>query len=243
MNIRQSFFIFPLLLLGTLLLLASGCKKDDEDKDDIEPITGTYQDLRDGNVYKTVVIGEQVWMAENLRFLPEVVGPGTGSKTARHYYVYGYNGTDVTEAKATANYLTYGVLYNWHAAMAGFDSSMDGVQGICPAGWHLPGDLEWNELSEYLGGKSLAGGKLKETGTSHWKTPNEGATNKSGFTALPGGGRSSNGAFGLNGSNGYWWSSFGSEYAWQWSLSYNVKTLVSHGEFKETGLSVRCVKD
>jgi uncharacterized protein (TIGR02145 family) len=155
-----------------------------------DTLVNIVYDARDGNAYKTVKIGNQIWLAENLKYLPSVVGPGTGSETTPYYYVYGYDGTNVTDAKATSNYTTYGVLYNWPAAMAGSASSNanpSGVQGVCPAGWHLPSDAEWTELTDYLGGKSVAGGKLKETGTTHWASPNTGATNETGFTALPGG--------------------------------------------------------
>lgn len=107
----------------------------------------TFTDPRDGNVYKTVTIGSQVWMAENLAYLPSVVGPGTGSLANPYYYVYDYNGTSVTEAKATTNFQTYGVLYNWYAALE-----------ACPTGWHLPYDSEWKQLSDYLGFTALPGG-------------------------------------------------------------------------------------
>ena len=116
-----------------------------------------FTDARDGTHYDAVKIGNQVWMAENLKYLPSVVGPATGSETAAYYYVYDYDGTDVMAAKATANYTTYGVLYNWPAAM-----------NACPTGWHLPSDAEWTELTDYLGGSGVAGGKLKEIGTTHW---------------------------------------------------------------------------
>src|SRR5574344_601553 len=171
-------------------------------------VYSTIKDARDNQTYRIVTIGSQTWMAENLKYLPSVVGPRTGSKTTPHYYVYGYNGTNVTDAKATANYNTYGVLYNWPAAMNGAASSTtnpSGIQGVCPAGWHLPSDAEWTELTDYLGGASVAGGKLKETGTTHWNSPNTGATNETGFTALPGGCRNSDGAFYSVGDLGYWW--------------------------------------
>ena len=146
-------------------------------KAQIEPslIANGFTDFRDGNHYNVVKIANQVWMAENLKYLPSVVGPPTTSYTLPYYYVYGYYGTDVNAAKATANYTTYGVLYNWAAALTS-----------CPAGWHLPGTGEWTQLTDYLGGLSTAGGKLKETGTAHWASPNTGATNEYGFTALPG---------------------------------------------------------
>ena len=170
----------------------------------------TYKDNRDDKIYAYVTIGTQVWMTENLAYLPSVVGPGTGSNSTAYYYVYGYDGSDVATAKATSNYTTYGVLYNWPAAMNGAassDTNPSGVQGICPPGWHLPSDVEWTTLSDNLGGEYEAGGKMKETGTSHWTSPNTGATNESGFTALPGGYRSGDGAFDYIGGNGDWWSS------------------------------------
>ncbi len=124
-----------------------------------------FTDSRDGTHYNAVKIGNQVWMAENLKYLPSVVGPGTGSQTTPYYYVYGYDSTVVADAKATSNYTTYGVLYNWPAAMneaTSSSSNPSGVQGACPTGWHLPSDAEWTELTDYLGGTSVAGGKLKE---------------------------------------------------------------------------------
>jgi uncharacterized protein (TIGR02145 family) len=154
--------------------------------------SGTFTDIRDNMVYNWIKIGNQVWMAENLKYLPGVVGPTIGSPSTPYYYVSGYNGTSVTEAKSTANFSTYGVLYNWAAAMDGSASSSanpSGVKGVCPTGWHLPSDAEWTQLTDYLGGRSVAGGKLKETGTTHWNSPNTGATNEVGFTARPGGAR------------------------------------------------------
>ena len=194
----------------------------------------TFTDTRDGKVYQTVVIGTQEWMAENLKYLPSVVGPGTGSQSTPYYYVYGYDGTNVADAKATDNYATYGVLYNWTAAM-----------DACPAGWHLPSDAEWTELTDYLGGIIVAGGKLKETGTTHWQSPNRGATNETGFTALPGGYRYYTGDFNLIGTQGYWWSA--TEYlpdgAWYRYMLYSGSYVLSHVYTKADGFSVRCVRD
>jgi uncharacterized protein (TIGR02145 family) len=176
--------------------------------------SNSFMDNRDGNIYKFVTIGTQTWMAENLKYLPSVVPPGTGSRTFPYYYVHGYYGTNVTDAKATSNYTTYGVLYNWPAAMAGSATSNinpSGVKGVCPTGWHLPSDAEWTELTDYLGGEWVAGGKLKATGTFEagtglWYDPNTGATNETGFTALPGGFRNFDGAFVFIGNYGHWWS-------------------------------------
>ena len=199
-----------------------------------ETTSGTFIDSRDGNEYNWVQIGDQIWMAENLKYLPSVVGSGTGSETTPYYYVYGYNGTNVAAAKATDNYATYGVLYNWTAAC-----------NSCPAGWHLPSDAEWTELTDYLGGTSVAGGKLKETGTTHWASPNTGATNETGFTALPGGFRFSIGNFDVIGDNGYWWSSTenNTDNACYRYLNYYNYYLISNYDDEMVGFSVRCVRD
>lgn len=207
----------------------------------------TFTDTRDSTIYSCVTIGNQVWMAENLKYLPSVTGPVTASNSEPYYYVYGYNGTDVTEAKATENYHIYGVLYNWPAAMAGATGSNknpSGVQGICPTGWHMPSDEEWSELRNYLGDDD-AGGKLKETGTTHWNDPNEGATNETGFTALPGGVRSSYGAFYEIGSNGVWWTTTESlvNEAYVWTILYFSSTLGCYNTYMELGCSIRCVRD
>ncbi|MFA5013893.1 MAG: fibrobacter succinogenes major paralogous domain-containing protein [Bacteroidales bacterium] len=216
--------------------------------------TFLFMDLRDFKVYKTVTIGGQVWMAENLAYLPSVNDPGDGSEDAGHtddayYYVNGYGGEGINEnvadAKATTSYQTYGVLYNWTAA-----------QSACPEGWHLPSDDEWKELEMYLGisqeqADSIGergtdqGGKLKEAGTSHWFNPNTGSTNESGFTALPGDCRHTDGSILDVGSNGYWWSStkLGTKIAWCRGLEYynsNVNRTVYKQEF---GFSVRCLRD
>lgn len=210
----------------------------------------TFTDPRDGKVYQTVVIGNQVWMAENLAYLPRVTPAEYGSEDAwgSYYYVYGYDGTNVADAKATDNYATYGVLYNWTAAMDGEASSTtnpSGIQGVCPAGWHLPSEAEWTELTNYLGGTGVAGGKLKETGTTHWNYPNTGATNETGFTALPGGLRGHNGTFGHVGRYGYWWSApeYYASIAWYRSMGSNSSVVNRRNDNTKVGFSVRCVRD
>jgi len=214
----------------------------------LELLNNGFTDTRDNNHYNAIKIGNQIWMAENLAYLPSVVGPGTGSQITPYYYVYGYDGTVVADAKATTNYATYGVLYNWTAAMASSASSSanpSGVQGVCPTGWHLPSDAEWTELKDYLGGQSIAGGKLKETGTTHWNSPNTGATNETGFTALPGGNRLSNGTFNNIGNYGNWWSAteFNTDYAWYRYMYYYTSNVNRYYISKELGYSVRCVRD
>ncbi len=191
-------------------------------------------DSRDGNLYSYKTIGTQVWMTKNMAYLPSVVGPGTGSNSTAYYYVYGYDGSDVATAEATDNYSTYGVLYNWTAA-----------QSACPSGWHLPSDAEWTTLTTYLGGESVAGGKMKEAGESHWTSPNTGATNESGFTALPGGYRTNYGTFSNIGISGTWWSSTedSTSHAWYRYLGYNTSYVFRLSTYKGGGISVRCLRD
>ena len=124
-------------------------------------------------------------------------------------------------------------------------STIAGVQGICPSGWHLPTDGEWTTLTDFLGGESVAGGKMKETGTTHWNPPNTGATNESGFTGIPGGLSNSVGGFSLLGIGGGWWSSSenSGSISWLRSLAYNNIELNRYCNSKMAGWSVRCLKD
>lgn len=205
-------------------------------------------DTRDGNAYKTVNIGAQEWMAENLRYLPQVAPPTNGSASAPFYYVYGYIGDNVDEAKASSKYPTYGVLYNWPAAMAGAESSdlnPSGVQGACPAGWHIPSQSEWLQLIDYLGGMDVAGGMLKETGTANWASPNTGATNETGFTGLPGGYRFTDGSFYSMTAYANWWAATEASPggAFDYFTSYNNSKVGQQAVNKTVGLSVRCIKD
>lgn len=206
-------------------------------------------DPRDSNSYQTILIGTQCWMKENLKYLPSVVGPATGHATNPYYYVYGYSGTDVNAAKATANYATYGVLYNWPAIMQGAASSNSvpsGVQGVCPTGWHVPSHNEWTDFSTYLG--SYAGGKAKEAGTTHWSVQTCGSTacNLSGFTALPAGARSISGSFvQLTNYAFFWTATKVGPYspAYRWQLQNTQSTLISNQPEPQDGYSLRCLKD
>jgi uncharacterized protein (TIGR02145 family) len=225
-----------------MLIAFQSCGSDD----DSNTPSNTFTDARDGNVYRTVTIGDQVWMAENLRYLPGVVGPDAGSTTTPYYYVNNYSGAIVSEAKALSNYTTYGALYNWPAAMAGGASSIEnpsGVQGVCPEGWHLPSTAEWQEL---IAAVENMGANLKETGTEHWLLPNTGATDAYGFTALPGGARFQNtDTFGPPGEVGWWWTTTGpgANSAIFYRLYHNNEMIIGFSESKGLGLSVRCVKD
>jgi len=159
----------------------------------------------DGYDYSTVQIGDQCWFSENCRYLPSVTPGDTSSDTDPNYYVYDYNGSDVAEAKETTNYLDYGALYNWSAVMD---------QNICPTGWHIPSDLEWQTMEISLGMSAddaesdglrgfPVGSYMKSI--SGWNGGSNG-TNSSGFNALPGG-YADSGDFKKTGEKGYWWSS------------------------------------
>ena len=185
------------------------------------PKTGTFKDPRDGKLYKTVTIGNQTWFAENLAYKPR----------DGHYMAYDND---------TNNLATYGYLYDWETA-----------KKVCPSGWHLPTDAEWSTLTDYLGGGNIAGGKLKETGTSHWDSPNVGATNETGFTALPGGNRQIFGQFQYIGTVGRWWSSSsykeGSQEqigdAWFREMAASDGKIGRNFSTEVAGFSVRCIRD
>jgi uncharacterized protein (TIGR02145 family) len=146
-----------------------------------------------------------------------------------------------------ANSATYGRLYNWYAADNNVATKIasNGGKNVCPTGWHVPGDAEWTTLVTYLGGEDVAGGKLKETGTLHWINSG-GATNETGFTALPGGSRFGSGGFTGFGVTGNFWSStpyalYNNSNVWYLN-AYNAKISLGNIQ-KKTGYSVRCVKD
>ena len=197
----------------------------------------TVSDI-DGNVYQTIKIGNQIWMAENLKVshyrngdaIPNVTDDTDWSNlTTGAYSEYDNN---------SANVDTYGRLYNWYA--------VDDSRNIAPAGWHVPTDNEWQTLVDYLGGNSVAGGKMKETGTEHWNSPNTGATNESGFTALPGGNHDyDSGNYIEMGDYAYFWSATDgdSNFAWTRLLHYQYSIVIRSYGYKRGGWSVRCVRD
>ena len=233
----------------------TGCSNLNSSAASLDLCGGSFVDVRDGNSYNTLLIGTQCWMKENLAWLPSVVGPATGSTSIAYYYVYGYNGTDVPTAKGTANYTTYGVLYNGTAAMQGAGSSSadpSGVQGACPTGWHLPSDIEWCNMENtveagadptcsIMGYRGVnGGGFLREAGTTHWNSPNTGATNSTGFTWLGAGSRDNGGVFQNIKVNGILWSTTTS------IVHHTVTTSAQFGRSTLTstyGLSVRCIRD
>ncbi len=189
-----------------------------------------------GQVYNTVQIGSLCWLKENLNVGTRINGSQsqTNNSTIEKYC---YNDQE-------SNCDTYGGLYQWNEAMQYVTTA--GVQGICPAGWHLPTDAEWTTLTTFLGGESVAGGKMKETGTTHWLSPNTGATNTSGFTALPGGLLSSNGSFDSLGDYAYFWSTteYSSTIVWyRYLISYYANVFRNGYGYKTDGFSVRCARD
>jgi len=199
--------------------------------------TSSLKDI-DGNNYKTVTIGKQTWMAENLKTtrlkdgipIPVVFENDAWIKLTTPSCCWYFN--DEKENKDV-----YGGLYNWYAVNS---------NKLCPEGWHVPADSEWMTLVSSLDDLTgTIGGKLKEKGTDHWKIPNSGATNESGFRALPGGYRSLEGVFNSKGIAGYWWSSteYNAPSSYFWTLQYKLVTTLKYRSEKFCGFSVRCIKD
>ena len=200
----------------------------------------TVSDI-DGNSYNTVTIGSQTWIVENLKTtkysdgtsIPSVIDDPTWSGLSTPAYCW-YN-NDAATYKAT-----YGALYNWYA----LDPSTNGGKNICPTGWHVPFDAEWTVLTDYLGGETNAGSKLKEIGITHWMSPNSDATNETGFTALPGGVRNYIGPFMQQGNVGNFWSltESSSSNGFFRNLNNNNGTAAKVDNFKKFGMSVRCLQ-
>lgn len=180
----------------------------------------------------------QSWMTTNLdvdRYrngdpIPHVTDPAAWAVLTTGAYCY-YNNDSATYAA------DYGKLYNWYA--------VNDPRGLAPEGWHVPTHFEWTTLTDCLGGLSVAGGLMKETGTTHWLSPNTDATNFSGFTGLPGGSRNGVGTFGSFGYYGGWWSSteYSSVNAWGRFLDYSSGFVYVSYDYKQNGFSVRCLRD
>lgn len=203
----------------------------------------------EGNSYKTVFIGTQTWMAENLKTSKYNDGTNIPNITDNSGWWDNTTGAWVYYNDGFSNITKYGKLYNWYAV----SSTTNGSKNICPTGWHVPTDDEWTLLINYLGGNEVAGGKMKEAGTKSWAAPNAYATNTSLFTGLPGGHRHYTGDFGGDDS-GYWWSSteYDDQAAWFYSLmnlygnvirSYDNGDGSRNYDSKSFGYSVRCLKD
>ncbi len=197
----------------------------------------------EGNLYKAITIGTQTWMAENLKTIryndgttiPLVTDASIWADLSTPAYCW-YDNDESTYKS------TFGALYNWYAVNTG---------KLCPIGWHIPTDAEWTKLLTYLGSENVAGGKLKETGTTHWNSPNTGATNESGFTAFPGGIRvpyyisadrnEHIGSFVENQIGGYFWKS---SYGTYLNTKSDANQVFIHSSgIKSAGISVRCIKE
>ncbi len=230
-------------LLLIVLLLSDCGDYNTYNIQNTEPEFGVVTDIRDGYEYGTVTLNNQTWLAENLRYLPDVSPSSVGSATIKHYYVYAYEGTDVVEAMAEDNYGVYGALYNWEAAM-----------NACPAGWHLPSDDEWKTLEFVLGMDAVdaeriewrLGGEVgKKLKSAKLWSSDLGGDNSSGFNALPAGNK--NGVPQFNDITKWtnFWSSTpnGDEQAYYRGLTYGMDGVFRNGFFRTNGFSVRCLKN
>jgi uncharacterized protein (TIGR02145 family) len=233
MKKNNRFWILPLTLISFFSFLTNSCKKYDEFNNN----PGTVTD-QDGNVYRTVSIGTQVWMVENLNTTKYRNGEPIANITDDTVWFDLTSGAFCNYNNDTANSTTYGRLYNWYA--------VNDSRNIAPVGWHVPSEEDWTTLTTYLvGGESEAGGKLKEAGIAHWLSPNTDATNKTGFTALPGGYRNFTGTFLGIGYGDYYWSSVEDDDsdALCRALYCNSSQVDKASFYKTVGISVRCIKD
>jgi uncharacterized protein (TIGR02145 family) len=189
------------------------------------------------NDNETVTICNQIWMTKNLDvdryrngdIIPQVTDSSVWNHLTTGAWCYYNNDPAMGEI--------YGKLYNWFA--------VNDPRGLAPTGWHVASDAEWTILTNCLGGKDIAGGKMKETGTIHWKNENKGATNSSDFSALPGGCRGLTGSFYFISHFGFWWSAteYVDTYSWIWCLGSSYTYLSRDFDYKVNGFSVRCIKD
>jgi uncharacterized protein (TIGR02145 family) len=232
---------YNIFALACFIILFNACKKDSSNNP-LSSITDS-----DGNIYTSVTIGTQVWLVENLRTtrfkdgtpIPQVTDATAWGALSSGGYCW-YNNNE------SSNKTTYGAIYNWQAAI-----------DVCPTGWHLPTDAEWKTLeksqimssadAEATGWRysGLVGGKLKESGTSHWTITAADVTNSTGFTALPGGDRDSDVGFTDLGNYSFFWSATedGTPRAWYRRLNNDNAGVHRNSSRKATGYSVRCLKD
>jgi len=240
---------FP-IFITSIVIAFSSCKQNDNVPSNkiVPPIFnesisyGTMTDA-DGNAYKTVTIGTQTWMAENLRTTKYNDGTKIPNLKDNSEWVNATMGAYCTILNTSDPDIIhlFGCLYNWNAINSG---------KLAPKGWHVPTDDEWTQLIEYLGGEYVASPKLKEAGTTHWSASTAEVTNESGFTAVPGGTRCvscsvNDEGFGGGAETGCWWSSTESNIGLAWGrvLHNSSRTVFRLENYKTNGLSVRLVKD
>jgi uncharacterized protein (TIGR02145 family) len=234
---KRIFNFFGLIILIISLCIFNSCKKDKSAPPAVATIGATVTDI-DGNDYNTVILGTQTWMAENLKVLhynngepvPNVTDNTQWSNLATGAFCWYSN--DETQYKNI-----YGAMYNYYA--------VSDVRNICPANWRIPTQSDWITLQSYLGSNSVAGGKLKEAGNSHWYAPNDGADNVSKFTSLPGGDRVPTGQFEMVRQMADFWTSTEGDAvtARVYFVSFEAAGLFNNPFDKKYGLSVRCIKN
>lgn len=247
MPIRKSYYkinVIKLIGLLIIVLIMSCEEKAPLIYPDYTGEKGIVYDI-EGNKYKTIGIGSQIWMAENLR--TSLLNDSSSILDNCSHIISVHNDTGYVNV-LTTGYCWYnniddttknhfGALYNYYAVE---------TEKLCPKGWHVPSEEEWNTLTEYLGGNNGAGGKLKGSGFRYWDTPNEGATNESGFNALPGGRRySSHNIFCEIRKFGYWWSTPSIDMATAFAkyLSSDNAEIHNREFLKSTACSIRCIKN
>jgi len=198
------------------------------------PVNGTIVKDLDNNIYHTIIIGNQVWLVENLKTSKYTNGDPILNFTDTAEWAWQNRTTGAYSNYNNDTNLSniYGKLYNWYA--------VNDARGICPVGWHVPSDVEWKELINFLGGKATAGGKLKESGTLHWSAPNLDATNESGFTVLPAGYREMDGSFQALFYVTYLWTSTDT---YIYGLGWSQTDIGAVRTNKNSNFSVRCTID
>lgn len=196
----------------------------------------TVEDI-DGNIYRTVKIGNQVWMSENLRVTKYKNGDSISNMKDEGEWKNALTGAFCNYGNETPNAAAYGALYNWFA--------VNDIRGIAPEGWHIPTEAELDTLIKYLKGDTIAAGKLKERGVDHWLNTNSTAEQETGFSAIASGYRFADGTFHTKGSNGYWWLNHSSfeMYAWTPRLFKSFADVFRSEQYKNYGFAVRCIKD
>jgi len=249
-----------ILLLITILSGLSACDTSDSEgtyscstSGCVEDANGSFGSLEDcqngcnqgdgvtdidGNTYTSIIIGDQEWVQANLNVATYRNGDPIPQVQDFELWKELETGAWCYYANNTANGPIYGKLYNWYA--------VNDPRGLAPEGWHVASDAEWSVLAGQFGGDNESGGALKATGTQYWLAPNSGATNESGFTALPGGIRDSNLDFGQLGEDGTWWTADESSNAFARSRFMehdNDAALSGYTSRKAIGHAVRCVKN
>ena len=242
-----------LVILLFILLLSNSCKKDSTTNNttpiqnsgiifNTNLIYGKMTDI-DGNVYKTITIGNQTWMAENLRvtkyrngdLIPNIIDTATWSAAWSNLTTGAYCNYN----NDPNNSITYGRLYNWYV--------IKDPRNVAPLGWHIPSEDEWKQLSNFLGGDNVSGGKLKEISATHWYSPNEGASNSSGFTSLPSGYRSELGPYYNINKTFICWNTrefpIAPNQAGEIQISYIYSKITIGAGIKNEGMAIRCIKD